>query len=59
MNNKCGSVPCGARILGRAATVGCARACLPRGHTVGWVPLQPRSTTDQREHLDVSLIWSD
>ena len=44
---------------GAAATVGCVRACLPRGHTVGWVPPQPRSTTDQREHLDVSLIWSD
>lgn len=33
INNKCGSVPCGARILGWAGTVERMRSSLPRGHS--------------------------
>lgn len=62
MNNKCESVPCGARILGRSGTVGCMRASLPGGQDPhSWMGASvPRSTTDQQhEHPDVPLIWSD
>lgn len=62
MNIKYGSVPCGARILGRAGTAGCMRASQPRGQSPhGWMGANAaRSTTDHRqEHPDVPLIWSD
>lgn len=51
MNNKYGSVPCVARILGQAGTVGCMRASLPWGQSLhSWMganaaQINNRSTT--------------
>lgn len=58
INNKCGSVPCVARILGQAQTVGCMRAPLPQGQSAQLNGCQHRP--DQQGGLpDVALIWTD
>lgn len=62
MNNKCGTMPGGARVLGQVGTVWCIRHSLPprvRVNTVGWVPGSHIGTDQHLKHPDVPLIWSD
>lgn len=59
MNNKCGSVPCGARILGWAATLERMRSSLPWGHSPhSWTGANAARSQQINNRTIPSFLWS-